>query len=520
MATKAVVADRFEIERLVGSGGMGSVYRAWDRAEGRTVAVKLVRGAADRSRFEREAALLEALDHPGIVHYVAHGDSADDGAYIAMEWVDGESVDARLDRTVQLPVEEAALLGERIATALGAAHAAGVVHRDLKPANILLVDGAIGRPKIVDFGIARGGSGGATELTETGELIGTPGYMPPEQMRGAAVSPASDVYALGCVLFRAISGRRAFEGATTVEVLRQAAEQEAPRLSSLVDNVPAGLDDLVARMLTRDAAARPKDGAAAAAALRQFVADRPPPSSRQAPSSRASLVASRSEPTSAGGIGRGVIVAGAVIAALATAFVVYRLTMKPVDPGRAGASASGFAGEQTPPTITRGPCTLGGVEFEWCAALPADFPTDLALVLAPLEAEAKALEPTAKLARIPWTRVFGGRIAPREAPAEVVVFGYEKADGAAAELHMTIDGGALAARRVPTTTRVASSLAPPPCTAKVLFERGAAAGLDMFAETDMRYEAEGASALWEVRAGSKTVRFDGADCRALTESVK
>ncbi|MFO0619274.1 MAG: protein kinase [Polyangiaceae bacterium] len=125
MGPPTVVSDRFELERLVGAGGMGSVYRAWDREEGRTVAVKLVKDAADHARFEREAAVLEALDHPGIVHYVAHGKTPDGGAFLAMEWVEGESVAALLDREQQLPADDAVLLCHRIARALAAAHAEG-----------------------------------------------------------------------------------------------------------------------------------------------------------------------------------------------------------------------------------------------------------------------------------------------------------------------------------------------------------------------------------------------------------
>jgi tetratricopeptide (TPR) repeat protein len=214
-------------------------------------------------RFLREAQVLANLSHPGIVRYVTHGRTQTGELYLAMEWLDGESLSQRLARQGLL-VEETLTLGLRVAEALSAAHKRGIVHRDIKPNNLFLVGNDVAQPKILDFGVARLRSS-QRELTQTGAMIGTPGYMSPEQARGEReVDPRADVFALGCVLFKCLTGRPAFVGDDVLAVLLKVVLEDAPRVSELRDDVPAALDELVSRMLAKALAARPADAAAVA----------------------------------------------------------------------------------------------------------------------------------------------------------------------------------------------------------------------------------------------------------------
>jgi eukaryotic-like serine/threonine-protein kinase len=259
------IAERFEIEELAGSGGMGEVYRARD-ASGAPVAVKVLYRAHDVARLAREARALASLNHPGILRYVAHGTLDDGRGYLVTEWLDGDTLAARLEQG-PLSVEETLDLGARIAGALGEAHRAGIVHRDLKPANIFLIRGEIAGTRILDFGLARIERAGLT-LTQTGSVMGTAGYMAPEQARGErGVDAAADVFSLGCLLFRCLTGKAPFAGDDMLVVLLKIALEEAPRLHDLCPEVPQALDELVAAMLSKNAADRPHDGRAAGEAL-------------------------------------------------------------------------------------------------------------------------------------------------------------------------------------------------------------------------------------------------------------
>jgi hypothetical protein len=261
------VGDRYEVDRLVATGGMGAVYRGLDLETGQLVAIKTLRGVPSgeaRRRFERETATLAALRHPGIVSYLAHG-AAGDELYLVMEWLDGEDLGAELAAR-ELAVGESVAVVAGVAAALGFAHALGVVHRDVKPSNVFLVDCRPDRAKLLDFGVAR--RAGLTALTATGMVVGTPLYMAPEQASGKKhVDARADVWALGAVLFRCLSGRPPFLGETPAEVIARIVGDPAPRVRELAPAVPRELDDLVARMLARDPARRPADGAAVAAAL-------------------------------------------------------------------------------------------------------------------------------------------------------------------------------------------------------------------------------------------------------------
>jgi len=253
-----VIADRFVLERRVGAGGMGAVYRALDRTSGVCVALKLALADDERLRARAlaEADALAALDHPGVVRLVAHGVAGDGRAFLAMEWLDGEDLAARLARA-PLAAGEAALLGTRVADALAAVHARGVVHRDVKPSNLFLAGGEVARVKLVDFGIARL-SGASPRLTTTGTRIGTPGYMAPEQLSSdAEVGPPADLFALGAVLFECLAGQPAFQGMSVLALLAKVLLDEPPRLDRLRADLPSSLVELVARLLAKNPGERP-----------------------------------------------------------------------------------------------------------------------------------------------------------------------------------------------------------------------------------------------------------------------
>jgi eukaryotic-like serine/threonine-protein kinase len=278
-----VVAGRFEIAELAGVGGGGSVYRATDRRTGALVALKVLASEDDESfeRFAREAQLLAELRHPGIVRYIDRGAAPRGAPFLAMEWLEGPNLSARL-RAGKLTLGETLTLGIRVADALGAAHARGFVHRDLKPSNLILVGGAMGEVKLVDFGIARIDRS-ENAMTIAGMILGTPGYMAPEQARGDLdLDARADVFSLGCVLFECITGRRVFSGTNIMAVLTKVMVEEAPRLGETEPGVPVALSDLVASMLGKARAHRPADGRAVRDAL-QAVADAEPRSATEAP---------------------------------------------------------------------------------------------------------------------------------------------------------------------------------------------------------------------------------------------
>ncbi|WP_437575188.1 serine/threonine-protein kinase [Sorangium sp. So ce887] len=279
-----VIDSRFEIERVAASGGMGTIYRAVDRATGAPVALKLL-GQPDRSaahRFEHEARILAELDHPRIVRHVAHGITPDGVPYLAMEWLDGESLAQRLARQ-KLDLEESLALLRATAEALGAAHARGIVHRDVKPGNLLLVGGEVAGLKVLDFGIARmKRTIGA--LTRTGSVMGTPGYMAPEQATGDRdrLDARADIFSLGAVVFECLTGRPAFQGQHVMALLAKLLMEDPPRVRHLRPDLPQELDDFVARMLAKDPEQRPRDGSAVLEALEAL--ERDPSSGLAAPS--------------------------------------------------------------------------------------------------------------------------------------------------------------------------------------------------------------------------------------------
>lgn len=248
-AIGTVLAGRFRIEAMLGVGGMGMVYRATDLALDVPVALKLLRPElAERTdafeRFRQELLLARQVSNPHVVriHDLARHD---DRWLISMDFVDGESLDRRMDREGPLAVEETLRIARQLAEGLAAAHARGVVHRDLKPANVLL-DGD-GNAYIGDFGVAR--SLASTGLTQAGAVVGTPEYLSPEQARGDAVDARSDLYALGLILYEMLAGKPPFGGGTVAEILAQRLVRSPEPLSRHRADVPPWVARLVDRLL-------------------------------------------------------------------------------------------------------------------------------------------------------------------------------------------------------------------------------------------------------------------------------
>ena len=281
----------YRIQALLGIGGMGEVYRARDTRLGRDAALKVIAprllgDAALRRRFEIEARAASVLNHPAIVTIYDVGES---GAvsWIAMEWVEGRTLRQVLSEAL-LPLGQVLSIARQIAEGLAAAHAKGVVHRDLKPENIML--GADGRAKILDFGLARQTivetMEGSTSNVETpaalagaatfeGAILGTIGYMSPEQASGHAVDFRSDQFTLGLILYEMLAGRRAFERPSTVETLAAIIREEPVPLSSIRGGIPESLQHLIARCLAKlpeDRFASTRDLAAALESIATGVA--------------------------------------------------------------------------------------------------------------------------------------------------------------------------------------------------------------------------------------------------------
>ena len=265
MSPGTVVAQRFVIEMLAGFGGMGTVYRAFDLQTDRPVALKLLHHSGetqrDLERFAREAQLLSELHHPGIVSYIAHGQSQEGIPYLAMEWLQGEDLSARLQRG-RLTPHETLLLLQNAATALAVAHRRGIIHRDIKPNNIYLRDGKIERLALLDFGLARRAVGRL--ITRIGTIVGTLDYMAPEQARGQdrEIGPSADIFSLGTVIYECLAGNPPFYGEAPAAVLAKILFEEVPRLHTLRPEIPLAVEALVSRMLAKDPRQRPQNATA------------------------------------------------------------------------------------------------------------------------------------------------------------------------------------------------------------------------------------------------------------------
>ncbi len=256
--TGEVVDGRYELEELVGTGGMSSVYRAHDRMLERKVALKILHerygeDAEYLERFRSEARAVAQLAHPNIVTVIDRGDE-DGRQFIVFEYVDGENLKQVVDRVGRLPVDESIEYGIAIARALAFAHEHGIVHRDVKPQNVLL-DGD-GRARVTDFGIARS-LDVERGVTQTGTVLGTSNYIAPEQASGQQVDERSDVYSLGVVLFELVTGELPFAGESFVAVALRHVNEPPPPLLERRPDAPPALAALVDRMLAKDHRDRP-----------------------------------------------------------------------------------------------------------------------------------------------------------------------------------------------------------------------------------------------------------------------
>jgi serine/threonine protein kinase len=253
----------FRIEHQRPPGGMGELYEAEQLSLGRRVALKLIRPdlSADpewRARFRREACSVAAIDHPNVLPVYDIGEAPDGRLFLAMRLVNGPDLERYLEeRGGRLtPAETMALLSP-IANALDAVHAKGLVHRDVKPANVLLERDERDhlRPLLADFGLAKRVSG-ATPLTSTGKILGTPGYIAPEQITAGVNNARTDIYAFGCMVYRCIVGKLPYEGSIG-EMVQAQLGAEIPVPSAKVPSVGTGFDTLIRRALDRDPAERP-----------------------------------------------------------------------------------------------------------------------------------------------------------------------------------------------------------------------------------------------------------------------
>lgn len=261
MEVGAVIDGRYRLVEEAGRGGMGTVFRAVDAEDERPVAVKVLHPHQSHPenavRFAREAATLASLTHPAVVRYRAHG-SSDGVEWLVTEWLEGRDLAERL-KDAPLTIAETMELGRRVAEALEAAHARGVIHRDIKPSNLFLVDDEVAQVRLLDFGVAHNRA--LASVTTVGSAVGTPAYMAPEQARAEGeVDGRADLFSLGCVLWECLAGRRAFEGSSALGVLAKVLLEEVPPIASLVDGVPEAIDRALVSMLDKDPEERPTAG--------------------------------------------------------------------------------------------------------------------------------------------------------------------------------------------------------------------------------------------------------------------
>src|SRR5215207_10130539 len=252
-ARKTVLDDRYDVVRPLGSGGMGEVYLARDRVLGRDVALKVLRKqyAGDdefAERFKREAMSVASLSHPHIVQVYDRGKTEEGASYIAMEYVPGGTLKERISREGSLEAADAAGLGAQVAEALGAAHDRGMVHRDIKPQNVLLA--GRGGAKVADFGIARAGS--SATISRMGSVMGTAGYMSPEQALGKPATPKSDLYSLGVVLYEALTGELPYTADNPIAVSMKHVNDPLRPPIELNPRIPRGMNALVTKLLAKD----------------------------------------------------------------------------------------------------------------------------------------------------------------------------------------------------------------------------------------------------------------------------
>ena len=359
----------YEVRWVIGAGGMGVVLKAFDPALHRLVAIKvlspaLAGSATARRRFTREAQAAAAVCHEHVVP--VHGVGEVDGLpYVVMQYIAGESLQQRLDRTGPLEVPEVVQIGLQTAQGLAAAHAQGLIHRDVKPANLLLEDG-LARVKVTDFGLAR--TADDVGLTQAGVVAGTPEYMAPEQARGEALDHRADLFSLGSVLYACCTGGPPFRGGSAVAVLRRVSDEAPAPVRSRNPDVPAWLEGLIARLLAKDPAERFQSAGEVAALLERYLGHLRQPEPVPAPElpPRAAQTGRRA----ARGLGRRngclLLLAGLLALGLGAPLVLHGLLPAALPPG-AEISQDFRGGQPLPPWLT-----LDGGDADEVARLEAD----------------------------------------------------------------------------------------------------------------------------------------------------
>lgn len=279
-----LIADRYQVDGVIGIGGFGAVYRCTQLTMNQTVAVKVLRSEHLSSvehvkRFTREAQAVSKLSHPNTIRIFDFGSHSDGALYLAMEFLEGETLADRLERQTMLPWQATVRIATQICHSLTEAHGQGLVHRDLKPENVMLMAVA-GDPdfvKVLDFGIAKvqkePGKPGEASLTETGMIMGTPTYMSPEQAKGETIDGRSDIYALGVMLFEALTGVPPFQDETAMKVLVAHIQAPVPPFARTGrhDEPPPELEQVVRACLEKEPSRRPQTSAALADALAAAV---------------------------------------------------------------------------------------------------------------------------------------------------------------------------------------------------------------------------------------------------------
>jgi serine/threonine protein kinase len=264
----------YRISEFIGEGGMGEVYKAWDTKLGRTVAIKILplrlgKDPVAPKRLLREARAASALNHPNIVTIYAIEESGD-SAFISMEFVEGESLNARMSKG-PLPLKDLINIGGQVADALAAAHEAGLIHRDVKPENIIINKN--GQLKLLDFGLAKRGLDGSASianLTQSGAISGTVCYMSPEQTHGQQLDPRTDIFSLGCVLYQASTGNLPFSGESALDIMNAINSVEPPFPGTVQTKLPQEFDVIVTRCMSKDKEGRFASARDLATALRKL----------------------------------------------------------------------------------------------------------------------------------------------------------------------------------------------------------------------------------------------------------